>query len=296
MDLSWQEEKDALGEELVRLAYQSRCIETIFNTRDPEKRRNGWTLKNGTNSIYYINFRNAGNSAEFTAKLGYLMGRVLQEEVRDFDYDNDVIIGVDMAGVPLVSAVSTSMYYRTNGRVKIKWGYTRPLPGEKIRNVEDARTVLEELKRKNLSLGEWGSHNLIEGEILDGHRALIFDDMVTDFASKLIAREVIRYDADRRRIRVVCNTSVVGVDREQGADKTAKEEGMKLFHGVPMKTKGMAWLAGAMPQEQYKYLMAFVYKPDLFQDIDRDPKIDKEKGISSPAMREALELAAKSGN
>ena len=291
MYTSWQEEKEELGKELVRLAYESRCIETIFNTEDPEKRRNGWILKNGTNSIYYINMRNAGNSAEFTSKLAYAMGRVLEEEVKNYDFDNDVLVGVDMAGIPLVSAISTAMYLKTDGRIKIKWGYTRPLPGEKVRTVDDAKKVLEELKQKKISLGEWGTHNLVEGELLDGHKAVIVDDMVTDLTSKLIAREVIRYEAERRGISVVCDTILVGMDREQGASEAAKKEGMKLHCVIPMKSKGIAWLENVMLPEQFKHLRMFVDNPSLYQDIGRDPTKDKKKGKSSPLMQEALELA-----
>ncbi|TAL47192.1 hypothetical protein EPN87_03465 [archaeon] len=289
--MNWQREKEQLGKELVRLAYQCNCIETVFNTKDPEKRKNGWILKNGTNSIYLINMRNAGNSAEFTSKLGYAMGRTIEEEFSGYNPDKDVLIGVDMAGIPIASAISTAMYIKTDGRVRIKWGYTRPLPGEKIRTVDDAIKSLAELKQKKLSLGEWGSHNLIEGELLDGCNAIICDDMVTDSASKLIAREIIKYEAERRDINVQCSKIIVGTNREQGADEAVKKEGMELHYVVPMKSKGIAWLEDVMSREEYEHMKNFVNNPGLYQDIGRDPTKDKKKGQSSPLMQETLELA-----
>jgi len=290
---NWQKEKENLGRDLVKSAYQCGCIETIFNTKDPGKRKNGWILKNGTNSIYFINMRNAGNSAEFTSKSGYAMGRVIQEEIENYDFGNDVLIGVDMAGVPLVSAISTAMYDRTDGAVKIKWGYTRPLPGEKIRDLGDAKKSLEELKQKKISLGEWGSHNLVEGELLDGHRAVIVDDMVTDLTSKLIAREVIRYEAERRGMNLTCDTILVVMDREQGAGEVAKKEGMNLHSVIPMRSKGIGWLQDAMPAEQYDHIRKFADDPGLYQDVGRDSTKDKKKGKSSQLMESALELARK---
>ena len=289
MNLNWKEEKELLGKELTGLAYQCGCIETIFNAREPKNRREGWILKNGTNSIYYINMRNAGNSAEFTAKLGYAMGRVLEEEVKEYD----IVIGADMAGVPLVSATSTSMYLRKG--VEIKWGYTRPLPGEKVRTVDEAIKALEALKQKRISLGDWGGHNLIEGYLFPNCRVVIWDDMVTDFTTKLIDKKIIEYEAQRRGFDVICKDAVVGMDREQGGELAAKQNGMNLHSVIPMKTKGMSWLGNFIPPEEYKHLLAFVYQPDLYQDVGRDQKKDRNKGVSSSAMRDALELVADSG-
>lgn len=283
--MNWQQEKDNLGRDLVKLAYDVGCIETIFNTNDPEKRKNGWILKNGTNSIWYINMRNAGNSGKFTAELGYAMGRTLEEEIKDYN----IIIGVDMAGIPLVSAISTSMYELYE--IDVKWGYTRPLPGEKIRTVEDARTALNELKQKKLSLGQWGSHNLVEGMLHSGYNVVITDDMVTSFGSKLIAREVIKWEAERRDVDIKCNTVLVAMDREQGAVESAKKECMNLHSVIPMKSKGIGWLKDAMPQEQYEHVFSFINDPSQYQDIDRDPAKDKTKGKSSILMKDALELA-----
>jgi len=58
--VSWTIEKEKLGIYVVRAGYNAGCIETIFTTKDPEKRKKGWIIKNGTNSIYFINMRNAG--------------------------------------------------------------------------------------------------------------------------------------------------------------------------------------------------------------------------------------------
>jgi len=285
----WQTEKEELGRRVMELAYKSGCIETIFNTKNPDKRKNGWIFKDGSNSIYFINFRKIGKSPELTYILSYAMRRVIEEEIKP-DYDNSILIGVDMAGIPLVSAISESAYIESG--YKIKWGYTRPLPGEKIRTPDEADERLKKLKHDLISLGKWGEHNLIEGELFDGCDVIITDDVANNLGSKLIARKIIEYEAEKLNVDVNCDKVLVGANRQQGADEAAEKENMKLFYVVPMRTKGISYLEDLIPEDQFYYLELFVKDPSLFQDIDRDREKDKNKGKNSPLMEDALRLAA----
>ncbi len=286
---SW---KQKLEEKIIETAYKSGCIETIFNTSNPEKRKNGWIFKGGTNSIYIINLRNAGNSPELTHYLGYTMGKVIEEEIKP-EYDKSILIGVEMAGIPLVSAISEIAYTRSKGKTNLKWGYTRPLPGEKVRTPPEVVERLKELKQKETSLGEWGSHNLVEGTLFDGCNVIIVDDTATDFGSKLIAREVINYEAEKRDVDITCKHVLIGINREEGAAKIAKKENMDLYSAVSMKSENsLHVLKDLMPKDQYYYLDEFIKNPSLFQDVGRDLKKDGDKGKSSQLMEEALKLAA----
>jgi len=289
---SWERRKDELGKEVTQIAYRDGIIETIFNTTDPSKREKGWILKNGTNSIYFINLRKAGNSPEFTAKAGKALGYMIKEEAKDLE----VLIGVDMAGIPIVSAISSGAYVHSKGKISIPWGYTRPLPpkenGEDVRTVEEAVSVLELFKQGKVSGKKWGSHRLVEAEFHNNMVVGIGDDMITDAGSKLIAGTVINYEIASRGLSDVKTKYVVVVmDREQGGREALVQKELELLALIPMKTKGFKWLEGAMPGEQYEHILRFANQSELYQDIGRDPKVDKNKGQSSEYMQKALDLA-----
>ena len=61
-----------------------------------------------------------------------------------------------------------------------------------------------------------------------GDAVALIDDLVTRLNSKLIGREQMLAEARRRDITINCNTIVVLVDREQGAQQSAEQYGLSL--------------------------------------------------------------------
>ena len=59
--------------------YRYGFVETIFNTQDP-KHFDGWTLKNGSWSPWYLNLRPIGSEPRLLNNIGYTMNLMLQEE------------------------------------------------------------------------------------------------------------------------------------------------------------------------------------------------------------------------
>jgi len=285
---AWEQEKEEKSREIIELAYETNCIETIFNAEKKKHRYEGWILKNGTNSIYFINFRKGPGAPKLMAKLGYVMGQMAIEEIpKD---ERDWFVGVEMAGIPIVQAMSTAHYILVGHATgdELRAGYTRPFTQNKIRTVGEAVEELGNLRENLERLGKWGSHRLVEADYEDGARIVIVDDMVTGGESKLIAREVINFDLEQRGLTGYSGHALVGIDRLQGAYDFLKKEGIELHCAAPMNIE---WLEGVMPAEQYEHLERFVQDPSLYQDVGRDPKEDRTKGENSPYMQEALDLA-----
>jgi adenine/guanine phosphoribosyltransferase-like PRPP-binding protein len=112
------------------------------------------------------------------------------------------LVGVATAGIP-ISVITT---------------YISGLPSCYTRKIENVKT-LDDLKIK---LKEYGDHDVIEGDLIDGDNIVIVDDLITDGGSKLIAKELIEYAKKEKKISITCKNVAVVIDREQGGCRGAK--------------------------------------------------------------------------
>lgn len=278
--MSWEKEKERLGEDITRRAYRMGLIETLDNPRE-EKYKNGWDLKGIGWTPYYINMRNTGSHADgprLLYDIGYAMALMIKNEIAY--KENLKLLGVDMAGIPLTAAISIAAEKELG--LKIPYVYTRPLPTGKARTVDEAKEALKNLEKGNI-YNKWGAHSLVEGFINKGEDFIISDDIATKIDSKLIARELFYYELRRRNIalnEVTCNKIIVVYDREQGAERICKDPlvNMELFAFVPFASKGIYWLKNDMHPEIFRLVVDFMKNQEAYQTPEK--------------QKEAIEIAS----
>jgi orotate phosphoribosyltransferase len=261
-------EKQERARKILEGLYHLGYVETIYNTEKERHQKEGWTLKNGSWSPWYFNLRPVGASPRVVSDIAYAMNHMIREEVPGVTQ----IVGVEMAGVPLVSAIGTATDCEF-----IPYAYTRPLK-TKARTVEDARRTLADLRGDRPT---YGGKELVEGRFKDGDVVCITDDMVTNFASKAIARMILECDLEGRGVGNVDIThAAVVLDREQGAAEEAKKYGMSLHALIKFKTDGLGWLKEVMIPEEYQ----------LITDFQEDPNKYQDKGLQEKVLAEAKRL------
>lgn len=147
-----------------------------------------FTLKSGMESPFYIDLRNL---VSFPSAMDFI-GKTLAKKAKPLKFDR--IAGVPYAGIPI--AVVFSLHS------KKPMIYTR--------------------KEKK----EYGTKKMVEGEYLNGEKAIIVDDIITTGESKIDAIEPILQSGLK-----VTDVLVI-VDREQGGGKVLREKGFILHSAI----------------------------------------------------------------
>jgi uridine monophosphate synthetase len=238
--LTWTEEKELLGKEIMELLYEKRMIRTWY--RDEPK---GWTLISGIWSPFYIQLRPLCSFPDLLKKVGSAMGKMIQNEIPG----TNRVVGVAMAGIPIATAIALV--------AETPATFTRKLEG--VRTLEDLQVVIK----------KYGEHALIEGELEDSDSLVIVDDLVTKFDSKLIGIEQVKFEVERRGLKNVnADAVVVLLDREQGASDIAKEHGIILHSLIPFKSKGINWLADKMSSIELAIIKDYLENPQKYQNVE----------------------------
>jgi orotate phosphoribosyltransferase len=259
MDATEKQERARL---ILQDLYRDGFVETIYNTQTKKHATEGWTLKNGSWSPWFLNLRPIGARPRLVSDIAYVMNHMVREEVPGLSQ----IMGIEMAGVPLVSAIGTAS---GPGCQLIRYSYTRPMQGEKLRNPDQARERLEKMR---IDFG-YGGKELVEGRFEDGEHICIVDDMVTDLGSKLIAKCQLEYELKGRGVRDVKVEHVtVVLDREQGGEEEARKHGMNLHSLIKFKTFGLEWLRDAMIPQEHQLITNFQTNPKIYQGPDNELK------------------------
>ena len=198
-------DKERLTKKLVFPLYEEKYIQTLWNTPWKDKQEKGWILKSGIWVPWFFNMRPVGNSPELFREICGAMAEMIGKE------DINLIIGVEMAGVPLVGGIAISSY--VNGK-EMRFGYTRALP-LKARVPLDALRMLNEID-SGVANFDYGQKEFVEGRMVDGDSVAIVDDMATDLGSKIIARLIVLREAQWRGVKVACNKIFYFLNRGAG--------------------------------------------------------------------------------
>ncbi|MFX1520671.1 MAG: orotate phosphoribosyltransferase [Promethearchaeota archaeon] len=246
--MNWKDEKERFGKEIMELLYEKRMIKTWY--RDEPR---GWTLISGIWSPFYIQLRPLCSFPDLLKKVGSALGKMIQNEIPE----TNRVVGVAMAGIPIATAIAL-----VEG---IPATFTRKLEG--VRTLNDLQVVIK----------KYGEHALLEGELEDGDSLVIVDDLVTKFDSKLIAIEQVKFEVERRGLKDVnVDAVVVLLDREQGASKIAKDNGIKLHPLIPFTSKGIKWLANKMPSIELAVIKDYLENPKKYQNVEIQKDLQKK--------------------
>jgi orotate phosphoribosyltransferase len=259
-----QQERKHYSERVLKSLHAGGYIETLWNTKKPQHQQQGWTLKGNTWSPWYTNLRPLGDSPNLVNDIAYAMNSIIRDDVPGLTR----LVGIEMAGIHLATA--TAMFSGRGCR-RMKYSYTRPLPGKKVRTPEQAR---ERLADMSANPHEYGQKEMVEGLLGDDEVICLFDDMVTSAGSKLISRDIVNYELVRRGLEgcAIDHVAVV-LDREQGAAEELANHGMTLHALIKFKTDGLDLLKGAMHPEEHAFISDFQADPDKYQDPDLQRRI-----------------------
>ena len=236
--MSWQQDKKRIGKEIVQALYKYGMIKTWYRDK-PE----GWKLVSGLWSPFYIQLRPLSSYPKLLKQVGYAISSLIKEECSDVNR----IIGIATTGIPIVTAVSVIG--------DISSGYTRKLEG--VKSPEDF----------NRSVKTYGEHSMIEGILADGDTIGFVDDLVTKFNSKAVALRQLEFEVKERGLKdVSCSDIIVVLDREQGAEEIAKENGINLRSLIPFASKGLPWLKDVFAGEEYKVITDYLRNTEKYQN------------------------------
>lgn len=146
-----------------------------------------FTLASGLKSDYYIDIKRASTDPKVLS----VISKSMAETLREREIKPDVIAGVVLGSIPLVTALS------------LETG----IPFVMVR------------KEKK----EHGTGNLIEGTISEGAEVLVVEDVITSAGSAIFAVKTLR-GAGARVLKVL---SVI--DRESGGTESLDLEGVELI-------------------------------------------------------------------
>jgi orotate phosphoribosyltransferase len=234
--MAWEERKEKLGKEIIGLLYQKGLIKTWYRDKP-----DGWKLVSGLWSPFYIQLRPLSSFPELLRTVGAALGALIIEECKGVTK----VVGLAMTGIPLACSVSLQ----------------KDIPALWTRRL-DVRTP-DEFKRY---IHQYGEHTLLEGELKNGDRLAIIDDLATKFDSKLVARAQISYEAEKRGLTIECTDVVVLIDREQGAADVASKHGISLHSLIPFKSKGIEWLRSALSTNEYEVITDYLRDEKSFQN------------------------------
>lgn len=236
--MTWNDEKEQAAREILKLLYEYRLIRTFYRDR-PQ----GWTLVSGLYSPLYVQLRPLASFPEVFARTCQEMSKMMRHEAPDITK----VIGIAMAGIPIAAGMSVA------GRIPA--GFTRKM--DNVKTIESLRQAVT----------AYGEHALVEGELSQGDRIALVDDLVTRFDSKEIAREQVKHEVQRRGLTdVSCDTVVVVLDREQGGAEAALKLGIRLLSLIPFKSVGLPLLKPVMHEAEWDILRRYLENPDEFQD------------------------------
>lgn len=242
--MTWSRDKEDAARQVLGMLYENGMIRTFYRDR-PQ----GWTLVSGLYSPLYIQLRPVISYPDILAKVCRAMVQLIHYELPEVTK----VVGIAMAGVPIVAGMAVL------GRLPA--AFTRKMEG--VKSIESFRSTI----------GNYGEHSLLEGDLVSGDKLALVDDLVTRFDSKLVALEQVTHEIHKRGLAgVECRQIAVVLDREQGGQEAAKKWGMGLVSLIPFKTVGMTLLKSLMAPIEWEIITNYLDDPESFQH----PKIQEE--------------------
>jgi orotate phosphoribosyltransferase len=244
----WSVRKQDLGRRLLQDLYEQHLFKTWL--RDSPK---GWTLVSGHWTPFYIELRNLPSRPALFA----MASKALAELIRNEAAGANRLIGLAAAGIPIASA--TALW------LGMPMGFTRKFPA--LGDIPDTHPLIRDFTR----------HALVEGDLADGDRLAIVDDVVTKFTTKETALRQIDLEAERRGLLdVQVDSIVVLVDREQGAGEAALAHDIPMRSLVRLRTEGVEWLQGIALDREIAVIRSYLRDESKFQNAEVQEELGRE--------------------
>lgn len=149
-----------------------------------------FVLTSGKRSKYYIDIKKASTDPRILEEIAKEMEKVIADE------KIDRIAGLEVGAIPIATALSL--------RTKIPF------------------VIIRKEKRTH------GTTSRMEGELKEGDRVIVVEDVTTTGGSVISAIKAVREN------NCICEKVIVVVDRMEGAKDALKEQGVEL---IPLATK-----------------------------------------------------------
>jgi uridine monophosphate synthetase len=190
-----------------------------------------FTLKSGKKSPFYIDLRVLSSYPEVLKQAGKLLGAIIVSSHNK----PDVLCGIPSAGLAIANAISF--------QYDIPVIYTKKEPiiykelANHLRQIEKESGVIEKQGLQKAidaidALSGMKTHGLaryVDGNLGNGMKVGIVDDLITTAESKLESMELIMLEAQKRNIVAEVVGVYVLLDREQGGKEALREKGLDLY-------------------------------------------------------------------
>ncbi|MFW9787836.1 MAG: orotate phosphoribosyltransferase [Candidatus Thorarchaeota archaeon] len=229
----------SLKKRIMQDIYENRML--LTSVRD---KPDGWTLHSGLSSPFYIQLRILSSFPETLEKVGNALGELIKEEAPHINR----LVGIAFAGIPIATATSLS--------TGIPAGHTRKIVG--VRTEQDLREAI----------ARYGQHSLLEGEVKEGDAICLVDDLVTGMESKLVARDQVIAELEKRGIsNYTVDDIAVVIDRQQGARKRADELEIRLHSLIDLVEEGLPLIKDRMSSEEFSMISGYLADPASFKKL-----------------------------
>ncbi|KJU83116.1 orotidine 5'phosphate decarboxylase-orotate phosphoribosyltransferase [Candidatus Magnetobacterium bavaricum] len=252
------------SKDLIIDLYKEGYLQTLWNAAEQKNRAEGWRLKSGIWSPWFFNMRHVGSSPKLFYDLCSAMADMIAQ------HDVSLLIGIEMAGIPLVGGIAVAMFTQHNKPQAI--GFTRPLPKKARTSTE----TLHLLQNYDELAGSYGQKSLVEARLSQQDNVGIVDDMATDLESKIMARLLVLREAQRQGINLQCNKIFYILNRNKGNRQKgldfANEKAPQLYPAalevnyIIEFDDALPFLRPCMRSEEYEVVVAFQENRTRFQD------------------------------
>jgi uridine monophosphate synthetase len=237
-----------------------------------------FTLKSGKKSPYYIDLRILPSYPTVLMEVGKVMGEMITSlpekptrlcGIPTAGLAIATVVGIE-TGIPVCYTRKEPIVYKdlaTQLRKSLSEEKTKLINAVKRQThvneyIESFSKGFERAIEKIDELSGLKTHGItryVDGDIQNGDKIGIVDDLITTAESKLEARDLIKLEAKRRNI----NVDVIGVyvllDREQGGKEALAKEGLKLYTvSTVTELIKQVYDLGMVDLERYKIIMNYI--------------------------------------
>lgn len=224
-----------------------------------------FTLKSGKKSPYYIDLRILPSYPSVLREVGRVMSKMIENSPEK----PTRLCGVPMAGlaianvigvekdIPIIYTRKEPIIYKDIAHQLRRIAMKEEYRNQEIVGLQKAINIIEELS----GFKTHGIIRYVDGEIQEGDKIGIVDDIITTAKSKLEVVDLIKLETKRRRINAEICGIYVFLDREQGGKQTLEKKGFPLYSVVKISdVMELIYHEGLIKKSTYEKVMNYILK------------------------------------